>query len=171
MSRYHDAASRLATIRERWLEEDTDAVVEVAEKLDWDLPAAVAIPQALAGATVYRGFGVNEGDDWTTAFRHGHTPGGASHSLHRSVALSFALGTGYLQGGASGDRPVIVRTVVRPEDVDGGETAIRWSGSSDTPTKELADMLYEGDTSYGEFEVVLRRLPPPRYELEWQIPE
>ena len=171
MSRYH-AASRIAsTPREDWLYEDTDSVTQVAERLDWDLPAAEAIPLALAGATVYRGFGIGEGEDWREVFGYGGTPGGSSHSLMRSPALDFALGRGYLQGGAGGGRAVIVRTTVRPEDVNGGETAIRWSGYDDTPTKELAEMLYDGDTAYGEFEVVLRKLPPARYELEWAASE
>lgn len=164
MSMYHAASAALG---ESWIEEDMDAVTVVAESLDWKLPAGEAIPLALAGATVYRGFGIGEGEDWTEAFSHGSTPGGSSHSLMRSPALDFALGQGYLQRGPSGSVPVIVRTVVRPEDVDGEETAIRWSGLADTPTKELTEALYNGETAYDEVEVVLRKLPASRYELEW----
>lgn len=170
MSRYH-SASRIATdlgaLRAGWIDDDMDSVTAVAEGLDRGLPASEAIPLALEGTTVYRGFGIGDGEDWRKAFGYGGTSGGSSHSITRSPALDFALGQGYLQGGASGDRPVIVRTTVRPEDVDGGETAIRWSGSDDTPTEELSEMLYAGDTAYGEFEVVLKKLPTSRYELEW----
>lgn len=173
MSRYHYASgiADLDALRPQWSKEDAASIMEVAESLDWDLPAAEAIPAALEGSAAYRGFQIGEGRDWTDALSHGDTPGGSSHSLSRGTALDFALGHGYLQGGGAGGRPVIVRTTIRPEDVVGGQTAIRWSGSDDTPTEELARMLYEGDTSYGEFEVVLRKLPPARYELEWAAPE
>ena len=166
------SAKDILGLRERWLDEDTDAVTRVAEELDCHggEPAAEAVPEALDGATVYRGFGVGEGEDWRKGFRHGGTPGGVSHSLARSTALSFARGTGYMQGGASGPVPVVVRTVARAADVNGGETAVRWSGDPDTDPLELARMLWEGDTAYGEFEVVLRRLPASRYELEWAAP-
>jgi len=167
------SAKDIIGLHERWLDEDMDAVTRVAEELDCHggEPAAEAVPEALDGATVYRGFGVGEGEDWRKGFRHGGTPGGVSHSLARSTALAFARGTGYMQGGASGPVPVVVRTVVRAADVNGGETSVRWSGDPDTDPRELARMLWEGDTAYGEFEVVLKKLPAPRYELEWTSAE
>jgi len=160
-------------LHDQWLDEDMDVVTRVAEELDCHggESASEAVPEALDGATVYRGFGVGDGEDWRKGFRYGGTPGGVAHSLMRSTALAFARGAGYMQGGPSGPRPVIVRTAARAADVNGGETAVRWSGEENTDPRELARMLWDHDTAYGEFEVVLRKLPASRYKLEWAAPD